>query len=114
MSNITDIDDKILALAEETGEPWWALAYRVEGLFHRAFDALGVRRPTYEPRATGHIPEMIELIATLVERGHAYVADDGRATSTSTCRELARLRRPVGPEGRRHGACRGRRSARQA
>ena len=76
VSNITDIDDKILALAEETGEPWWALAYRVEGLFHRAFDALGVRRPTYEPRATGHIPEMIELIATLVERGHAYAPDD--------------------------------------
>ena len=76
VSNVTDIDDKILALAEETGEPWWALAYRVEGTFHQAFEALGVRRPTYEPRATGHVPEMIELIGTLIERGHAYVPDD--------------------------------------
>ncbi|MFV0451582.1 MAG: cysteine--tRNA ligase [Propioniciclava sp.] len=75
--NITDVDDKILALAAETGEPWWALAYRVEGSFHAAFTQLGVLPPTYEPRATGHIPEMIELIADLIDRGHAYPAPDG-------------------------------------
>ncbi|MFV0405620.1 MAG: cysteine--tRNA ligase [Propioniciclava sp.] len=75
--NITDIDDKILALAAASGEPWWALAYRVEGSFHAAFRSLGVLPPTYEPRATGHIPDMIELIADLIDRGHAYPATDG-------------------------------------
>ena len=77
ISNITDIDDKILQLAQETGEPWYALAYRVEGVFHDAYRALGIKPPTYEPRATGHIPEMIELIAELIEAGHAYATADG-------------------------------------
>ena len=77
VANITDIDDKILAVAEETGEPWWALGYRVEAQFHEAIRALGVRPPTYEPKATGHIPEMVELIAELIEAGHAYAAADG-------------------------------------
>ena len=76
VANITDIDDKILAKSAEQGWPWWAHAYHFEGVFHDAFRALGVRPPTYEPRATGHVPEMIELIATLIERGHAYAADD--------------------------------------
>ena len=85
--NVTDIDDKILEKArasEQPGfdgdhpnEPWWALAYRFEGVFHQAYDALGIERPTYEPRATGHIPQMHELIAELIERGHAYPAQDG-------------------------------------
>ncbi|CAG7844071.1 Cysteine--tRNA ligase [Pseudoclavibacter triregionum] len=74
--NVTDIDDKTLANATPE-EPWWALAYRVEGLFTRAYDALGIRRPTYEPRATASIMEMQAIIATLIERGHAYAADDG-------------------------------------
>lgn len=74
--NVTDIDDKTLANATET-EPWWALAYRVEGLFTQAYDALGIRRPTYEPRATASIMEMQQIIQTLIERGHAYAAEDG-------------------------------------
>ncbi|MBG6181886.1 cysteine--tRNA ligase [Arthrobacter sp. CAN_A1] len=85
--NVTDIDDKILARAKESehddglppqlrGEQWWALAYRYELEFQRAYDALGVRRPTYEPRATGHIPEMHALIQLLIDRGHAYPAND--------------------------------------
>ncbi len=57
-------------------EPWWALAYRYELEFTKAYDALGVRRPTYEPRATGHIPDMHALIGQLIERGHAYPALD--------------------------------------
>ncbi len=77
ITNVTDIDDKILAKSAEAGRPWWAHAYLYEGAFHKAFEALGVTPPTYEPRATGHIPEMIELIETLIERGHAYPADDG-------------------------------------
>ena len=75
--NVTDIDDKILAKAAEAGRPWWAHAYLVEAAFRTAFEALGVQAPSYEPRATGHIPEMIELIGELIERGHAYAADDG-------------------------------------
>lgn len=77
VANITDVDDKILQASAETGEPWWALAYRVEGEFHAAVAALGVRPATYQPRATGHIPEMIALIAELAAAGHAYAADDG-------------------------------------
>nr|WP_304661779.1 cysteine--tRNA ligase [Arthrobacter sp. zg-Y238] len=85
--NVTDIDDKILAKAADSvgaepapgvvpDEPWWALAYRFEQEFAKAYDTLGVQRPTYEPRATGHIPEMHALIAALIERGHAYPALD--------------------------------------
>ncbi len=77
ITNVTDIDDKILAKSAEAGRPWWAHAYLYEGVFHEAFRALGVRPPTYEPRATGHVPEMIELIETLIDRGHAYAAADG-------------------------------------
>ena len=75
--NVTDIDDKILEKALETGEQWWALAERVEQEFHRATTALRILAPTRQPRATGDIPAMVELIATLIERGHAYVAGDG-------------------------------------
>ena len=77
LSNITDIDDKILAKSAEAGQPWWAHAFLFEAAFHEAFRALGVRPPTYEPRATGHVPEMIELMRVLIERGHAYPAADG-------------------------------------
>jgi cysteinyl-tRNA synthetase len=87
--NVTDIDDKILAKSaasfgpdfeDEPGalrnEEWWALAYRYEQEFLKAYDTLGVSRPTYEPRATGHIPEMHALIQQLIDRGHAYPALD--------------------------------------
>jgi cysteinyl-tRNA synthetase len=75
--NVTDVDDKILVKSAEAGVPWWAWAYRYEQEFAAAYDALGVRRPTYEPRATGHATEMVELMSELVDRGHAYPADDG-------------------------------------
>ena len=71
--NVTDIDDKILAKAAANGLPWWAWAYTNELASTRAYDVLGVRPPTYEPRATGHIPEMVALIERLIEQGHAYV-----------------------------------------
>jgi cysteinyl-tRNA synthetase len=73
--NVTDIDDKILANATTT-EEWWALAYRVELEFSTGYATIGILPPSYEPRATASVPHMQELIASLIERGHAYVADD--------------------------------------
>ena len=75
--NVTDIDDKILAKSAEAGEPWWAWSYQHERETSHALELLGVLPPTYEPRATGHITEQVELIDALVERGHAYAAEDG-------------------------------------
>ena len=75
--NVTDIDDKILTKAAEHGEPWWGWGLHHERLFGEAFDAVGNLRPTYEPRATGHVPEMVALMERLVERGHAYVTTPG-------------------------------------
>ncbi len=77
VANVTDIDDKILTKSAEAGVEWWAHAYRFERELHDAYAALGCIPPTYEPRATGHIPEMVELMGILVESGHAYVAEDG-------------------------------------
>ncbi len=74
--NVTDIDDKILAKAEDAGMPWWAWAYAHELAVTRAYDVLGVLPPTYEPRATGHVPDMVTLIERLIERGHAYRSED--------------------------------------
>jgi cysteinyl-tRNA synthetase len=73
--NVTDIDDKILAKAAERGVPWWAWAYENELACTRAYDVLGVLPPSYEPRATGHIPDMVALMARLIDRGHAYAVD---------------------------------------
>ena len=73
--NVTDIDDKILAKSAEHHVPWWAWAYENERATTRAYDVLGVQPPTYEPRATGHVPEMVELIDRLIGRGHAYAVD---------------------------------------
>jgi len=75
--NITDIDDKILVKACEEGRPFWTIAYANELILDAAYRSLGVLPPTYEPRATGHIPEMQELIGRLVADGHAYPAADG-------------------------------------
>ncbi|MDQ1662930.1 MAG: cysteinyl-tRNA synthetase [Blastococcus sp.] len=73
--NVTDIDDKILAKSDAHSVPWWAWAYDNERACTRAYDVLGILPPTYEPRATGHIPEMIALMQRLIERGHAYAVD---------------------------------------
>ena len=75
--NITDIDDKILAKAALAGTPWWAHAAVIEREFNRAYDALGVLPPTYEPRATQHVPEMITLMQELTDAGHAYSTGPG-------------------------------------
>ena len=75
--NVTDIDDKILAKSAENNSPWWAWAYRFEREFSKAYEALGVLPPTYEPRATGHITDMIELISQIIDSGHAYTGKPG-------------------------------------
>jgi cysteinyl-tRNA synthetase len=72
--NVTDIDDKILRAAETEGSPWWAVAERNQRAFTRAYDLLGCLPPDVEPRATGHVPEMIALIRKLIDSGHAYAA----------------------------------------
>ncbi len=72
--NVTDIDDKIIRAADEEGTPWWAVAQRNQRLFSRAYDALGCREPDVEPRATGHVPEMIGLMQRLIDTRHAYAA----------------------------------------
>lgn len=73
--NVTDIDDKIIAKSRDQGRPWWAIGYENERAFNDGYTALGCLPPTYEPRATGHVPEMIEMMRGLIERGHAYEAD---------------------------------------
>lgn len=75
--NVTDIDDKILAKAEQAGRPWFAHAQAMHRELTAAYAALNVAPPTYEPAATGHVPEMLELIEELLRRGHAYVPSDG-------------------------------------
>jgi cysteinyl-tRNA synthetase len=72
--NVTDIDDKILDVARREGVPWWAVAERNQRAFSHAYTALGCLPPDVEPRATGHVPEMIALMRRLFERGHAYAA----------------------------------------
>ncbi len=75
--NVTDIDDKILRKSAENGAEWWAWSYDHERQTSEALDLLGVLPATYEPRATGHVPEMVTLMDTLVDKGHAYAAPDG-------------------------------------
>jgi cysteinyl-tRNA synthetase len=75
--NVTDIDDKILHKAVHEAAPWWAVAMKYERAFTDAYSALNVLPPTYEPRATGHVTQMIELMQTLIEKGAAYAPGNG-------------------------------------
>lgn len=72
--NVTDIDDKILHNAGHEDVPYWVVAMRNERAFTWAYDTLGCLPPTYEPRATGHIPEMVELMQRLIDAGYGYAA----------------------------------------
>ncbi len=72
---MTDIDDKIIAKGADEGRPWWAVATQFEREFAWAYDVLGCAPPTIEPRATGHVPEMVELMQQLIDSGHAYAVD---------------------------------------
>ena len=80
--NVTDIDDKILDKAADAGQQWWARAYYYEREFTEAYDTLGVLPPTVEPRATGHIADMVELIQRIIDNGHGYVVTDADGKPT--------------------------------
>ncbi|MEE1295914.1 MAG: cysteine--tRNA ligase [Bifidobacterium sp.] len=80
--NVTDIDDKILDKARAAGQRWWARAYKYEREFTQAYDELGVMPPTVEPRATGHIMDMVSLIERIMDNGHAYVIRDAAGNLT--------------------------------
>ncbi|MEV3977952.1 cysteine--tRNA ligase [Nonomuraea sp. NPDC049758] len=72
--NVTDIDDKIIRVSAAEDVPWFVIAERNQRAFTWAYDTLGCLPPTVEPRATGHVPEMITLMERLIERGHAYAS----------------------------------------
>ena len=80
--NVTDIDDKILDKAAAAGQQWWERAYIYEREFTEAYSKLGVEPPTYEPRATGHMIDMIDLIKKIIDNGHAYVVRDADGNPT--------------------------------
>ena len=75
--NVTDIDDKILEKGRVENMPWWALAFKYEQEFQKAYALLNVLPPTYEPRATGHVTQMIELMQLLIDKGAAYAPGNG-------------------------------------
>jgi len=75
--NVTDIDDKIIHKAGHEEIPWWQVAAKYERAFTDAYNKLNVLPPTYEPRATGHITQMMELIEKLIENGSAYAPGNG-------------------------------------
>ncbi|KRV51146.1 cysteine--tRNA ligase [Wenjunlia vitaminophila] len=102
--NVTNIDDKVIAKSEEQGRPWWAIAHANERAFNQGYEALGCLPPAAEPRATGHIPQMVRLIQELLDSGHAYAADgsvyfDVRSYPgylALSHQDLAHLRQPGG------------------
>ncbi|AQS37048.1 cysteinyl-tRNA synthetase [Shewanella psychrophila] len=90
--NITDVDDKIIKRAAENNESCESLTERLIGEMHKDFDALNMKRPDFEPRATLHMPEIIDMVEKLIEKEHAYVSDNGDVLfSVSSFPEYGRL-----------------------
>ncbi|MGE0733766.1 MAG: cysteine--tRNA ligase [Alphaproteobacteria bacterium] len=89
--NITDVDDKIITAARENNEPIDALTRRTTDAFHADMAALGTLQPDIEPRATGHIPQMIDMIETLLAKGNAYVADGHVLFNVPSMKDYGRL-----------------------
>jgi cysteinyl-tRNA synthetase len=77
VSNITDVDDKIIARARQEGSSEPEVAARYEAVYWEQLDRLGVQRPHQTPHATGYIPQMLELVARLLEKGSAYETESG-------------------------------------
>lgn len=102
--NITDVDDKIIAASQSSGDPIEAITTRTTEAFHRDMAALGALDPDIEPRATAHIDQMIAMIETLIAKGHAYEADGHvlfNVPSMSDYGQLSRLDRREVIEGAR-------------
>jgi cysteinyl-tRNA synthetase len=115
--NITDVDDKVLEKAVAAGVPFWSLAFANERILAEQYDRLGVLPPTYEPRATGVVPEMHELIEALIDKNHAYPAADGSGDvyfSVSSFPEYGQLsgQRPDAMQASDDGPARGKRDPR--
>jgi cysteinyl-tRNA synthetase len=91
VSNVTDIDDKIIDRANNEHRNWHDIATKCESVWWRAMDGIGVARPTDTPRATEWVPQMVELIGDLVDRGRAYVTDDGVYMSVRTVEDYGLL-----------------------
>ncbi|APT85473.1 cysteine--tRNA ligase [Corynebacterium aquilae] len=89
--NVTNIDDKILRKAEENGRPWWEWAATHEREFADAYDVLGVRPPSLEPRATGHITEMVDYMQRIIDAGHGYAADGNVYLSPASLDDYGQL-----------------------
>ena len=89
--NVTDIDDKILHNAGHEDISWWELASKYEKEFSQAYEDLGNILPSIEPRATGHIPQMIEMIEKLIEKNHAYVAEGSVWFAVKSFKEYGKL-----------------------
>jgi cysteinyl-tRNA synthetase len=77
VSNITDIDDKIIERANNEGRPWSEITERCEQVWYSAMDAINVLRPTHDPHATAYVEQMVALIARLLDDGTAYETSDG-------------------------------------
>jgi cysteinyl-tRNA synthetase len=77
VSNITDIEDKIIERAQREGRPWQEITTKCETMWWRAMDAMGILRPTDVPHATDYVPQMVEMIGMLIASDHAYITDDG-------------------------------------
>ena len=89
--NYTDIDDKIINRANEEGVAWDVISERYIEEFDRDMQALGIRNPEYTPRATGHISEMLEMVSTLIERGHAYEVEGDVYFDVPSFKEYGKL-----------------------
>lgn len=90
-SNITDVDDKIIAAAAETGRPVGEVTALYERIYRQDVGALGVLEPTFRPRATEHVAGMVEIIQTLVDKGHAYPGRDGVLFSVPSMADYGKL-----------------------
>ncbi len=93
VSNITDIDDKIIERSQREGRPWQEVTAEYEAVWWEAMDAVGVARPTSTPHATEYVEEMVEAIGRMVDGGAAYVAEDGVYFRPSTVDDYGLLAR---------------------
>ena len=91
VSNITDIDDKIINRAAEQGVPWQEVAEANEAIWYEVMERIGVQRPTNDPHATAYVEQMVGLVAELVERGSAYITSDGVYLAVSSVADYGLL-----------------------